>query len=207
MWPRKIQLNSSDLSVVEGDDLKLRVEYEDPGSLSWKGPAEVSASGSEFVLDNILTSQQGIYSALLINSQNCKSEIEYNVSVEYLALDVNQAEDFRSQSGVQTEGCSDVGGGQNVGFIENNDWCTYDINIEEAGIYDFTARVATAASGGRIELSTDGKILATVSVSGASSDGWQDWYTALPIEAEFTQGKHELKLTYKGGGGYLFNIN
>ncbi len=200
-------INSSDVSAMEGDNLKLLLEYEDTGELTWLDPAGRSSQGPEFSFEGIRSGHAGTYSAYLTNSQGCKNKQDFIVSVEPFVLDVYEAERWIGKAGVLNEACSDLGGGLNLGFIENNDWSSYELEIEEAGIYDFTARVATVASGGSIELSIEGKLLATIEVSGSSSGGWQDWYTTSPVEVEFESGKHELRLTFKGGGGYLFNLN
>jgi hypothetical protein len=83
----------------------------------------------------------------------------------------------------------------------------YAIDFEKAGIYEVTARVATATAGGVIELSIDGHVRCSIPVSSQWSEGWQDWYTSSPLEAAFDQGTQEVKLTFKGGEGYLFNLN
>lgn len=118
-----------------------------------------------------------------------------------------QAEAFSEQSGTQTESCSDEGGGQGIGFIENNDWCTYSIKVDSAGIYDFSARAATETVGGSIELSANGKVLGTLPVDGGMSDGWQDWFTTEYVEIDLPEGTTNLKLTFKAGSGFLFNLN
>ncbi len=200
-------IQTSDTAVFVGEDLILSVQYLGSGILSWMDPFEEIRNEDEYVLKNILIDQKGIYTAVLIDSQSCKSELAFNIEVNHLELDVYQAEEWLNQSGVQAESCSDAGGGENIGWIENNDWCTYRIKIEESGIYTITARVATGTSGGRIECSIEGKVIATIPVSSSLSNGWQDWYTTSPVEAGIYEGTNEIKLTYKGGGGYLFNVN
>lgn len=208
-----IQVNSDDsidtsvITVTEGDDLRLFVEYEDSGILSWIDPfGEISTQG-ELEINNIETYQEGIYTVIFINSTRCKSNLDFDIAVNNLVLDVYQAEDWTSQSGVQTEGTSDAGGGLNVGWIDNNDWCEYSITFEESGEYEIFSRVATATNGGTIEIRIDGNLIANISVSGAESNGWQDWYTTTPVNAIIESGTHEVRLTFKGGSGYLFNIN
>jgi len=46
-----------------------------------------------------------------------------------------EAENFSDQSGVQTENCTDVGGGLNVGWIDTNDWMEYPISNDTDRIY------------------------------------------------------------------------
>ena len=40
-----------------------------------------------------------------------------------------EAEDYVSESGIRLETCADDGGGQNVAYISDMDWCLYE-NIE-----------------------------------------------------------------------------
>ena len=120
---------------------------------------------------------------------------------------VVQAEGFTQESGTQTESCSDEGGGQAIGFIENGDWCTYSINVDSAGVYDFTARAATETSGGSIEVSASSTVLGSLPVDGSMSDGWQDWFTTESVEIDLPKGATTLKLTFKGGAGFLYNLN
>ncbi|TGE14706.1 family 16 glycosylhydrolase [Hymenobacter elongatus] len=61
-----------------------------------------------------------------------------------------QAEASSAMSGVQLEGCSDTGGGQDVGWIDTNDWLAYsNINFPTSGSYTIEYRVASPG-GGRI---------------------------------------------------------
>lgn len=200
-------LKESNISVVEGETLKLGVEYQGTGHLTWILPSGQYIKGDELQLDHISTTQGGAYSAVLINELGCKSRTEFVVTVKPLVLEVYQAERWSKNHGTQSEICTDAGGTHHLTFIENNDWCSYEINLEEPGIYDVTVRVATAMIGGEIEFSVDDKLLATVPVSASLSDGWQDWYTTAPLEASFEKENIELKLTFKGGEGYLFNVN
>ena len=65
-----------------------------------------------------------------------------------------------------------------VGFIDNGDWVKVKGVAFGTGASSFTARVASAASGGRIELrldSTSGPLVGTCTVAGTG--GWQTWTT------------------------------
>jgi fibronectin type 3 domain-containing protein len=117
-----------------------------------------------------------------------------------------EAETFSTQSGVQTETCSDTGGGLDVGYINNADWCSYTNVNFGTGSSVFWARVASAGSGGTIEIHLDsvtGTLAGTVSV--AATGGWQTWTTVSgSINAS---GIHTVYLVFTGGSGYLFNFN
>ena len=116
-----------------------------------------------------------------------------------------EAESYDTQSGIQTESCGE--GGQNIGYIENGDYAVYN-NIDfEGGAVSFQARVASATSGGTIEIRIDsitGTLIGTCSVAGTG--GWQAWTTST-CGVSGISGPHDLYLKFTGGSGYLFNVN
>ena len=84
--------------------------------------------------------------------------------------------------GVQEEATQDVGGGNNVGFIENGDYIYFNrMNFENLTRVDF--RVASGGAGGKIELRMDSPTGATfASADVAPTGGWQNWTTvSAPI--------------------------
>ncbi len=90
---------------------------------------------------------------------------------------VIQAESYSAMAGVQLEGTSDAGGGQNVGWIDAGDWMAYNgINFPASGAYKIEYRVA---SPGGAQLSADlnaGSIqLGNVGIP--ATGGWQNWTT------------------------------
>jgi endoglucanase len=85
-----------------------------------------------------------------------------------------EAENFSSMYGVQTETTTDAGGGQNVGYIDINDWLKYTINPSVSGTYTFTFRVASGATGAQFKVkNSSGTVLATVNVP--NTGGYQTW--------------------------------
>ncbi|HVO74055.1 MAG TPA: carbohydrate-binding protein [Ignavibacteriaceae bacterium] len=121
--------------------------------------------------------------------------------------DRNEAEDYNAQNGIQTEDCSDTGGGLNVGYIENGDWLRYNSLDFGSGAASFQARIASATSGGNLEIRLDsptGSLAGTCVVSG--SGGWQTWITKSCTVSGLS-GIHDIYLKFTGGSGYLFNIN
>lgn len=118
-----------------------------------------------------------------------------------------EAESFNGMSGIQTEACTDTGGGQNVGYIENGDYTVYN-NIDFGiGATGFDARVASNTSGGNIEIRLDGvtgTLVGTCAVTGTG--GWQTW-TTKSASVNGASGVHNLYLKFTGGSGYLFNMN
>ncbi|WP_426514735.1 family 43 glycosylhydrolase [Dactylosporangium sp. McL0621] len=116
-----------------------------------------------------------------------------------------EAETIAWENGVETEPSSE--GGMNVGWIENGDNIKVKGVAFGAGATTFTARVASATSGGRIELHLDGvngTLAGTCTVAGTG--GWQTWATVTcPVSG--ATGTHDLYFKYTGGSGNLFNVN
>lgn len=116
-----------------------------------------------------------------------------------------EAESFSGQWGIQTEDCSE--GGEDVGYIEDGDYVVYkNINFG-SGATRFEARVASATSGGKIEIRLDsinGPLIGTCPVSGTG--GWQTWDKAT-CDISGVSGIHDVYLKFTGDSGYLFNIN
>lgn len=117
-----------------------------------------------------------------------------------------EAETMAWSSGVETEVCSE--GGINVSNIGNGAYIKVKGVNFAAGAKSFTARVASANSGGKIELrlgSETGTIVGTCTVS--NTGDWQTWTTVTcPISgATDTQ---DLFLLFTGSGtDFLFNFN
>ncbi|MCO6487194.1 MAG: glycoside hydrolase family 3 C-terminal domain-containing protein [Phaeodactylibacter sp.] len=94
-----------------------------------------------------------------------------------------EAEDFFEMNGIQTEPCSDVGGGLNVGYIEGGDWMKYRVQITQSGVYEVTSRISGFA-GGTLLLRFDDALQTEVNYT--STNGWQNWRdftTSIWLEA------------------------
>lgn len=134
----------------------------------------------------------------------CNLSYSAPLTVEAASSTQIEAESFSNQSGIQTETCAE--GGENIGYIENGDYAVYS-SIDFGGKTSFTARVASATSGGNIELRLDsitGTLIGTCAVS-ATGD-FQSWVDAN-CDISGASGVHDLYLKFTGGDGYLFNIN
>ena len=95
----------------------------------------------------------------------------------------------------------------NVGWIDNGDWIKVKGVGFGAGATSFTARVASAAAGGRIEVRLDGAsgaVAGTCTVPGTG--GWQTW-TTVSCAVTGATGTRDLYLRFAGGTGSLFNLN
>jgi hypothetical protein len=116
-----------------------------------------------------------------------------------------EAETIAWASGVETEPAGE--GGMNVGWIENGDSIKVKGVAFGSGATSFSARVASATSGGRMELRLDGAngtLVGTCTVPGTG--GWQAW-TTVTCPVNGATGIRDLYFRYTGGSGYLFNVN
>ncbi len=119
--------------------------------------------------------------------------------------DTIQAETICWESGVETEKCSE--GGVNVCDIENGDYIKVKGVDFGAGATSFEARVASATSGGNIELRLDsptGTLVGTCVASGTG--GWQTWKT-MSCSVKDASGVHDLYLVFTGGSESLLKFN
>jgi glucose/arabinose dehydrogenase/PKD repeat protein len=118
-----------------------------------------------------------------------------------------QGEHFAAQSGVQATGHAAAEGAQTAGFIENNDWISYQ-PYRLANVSGFTARVSSAGAGGTIEVragSTTGSLLGSVAVPVTG-----DWETFTNVTTTLTAGPATattLYLVFRGGSGFLFDVD
>ena len=114
-----------------------------------------------------------------------------------------QAESYSAMNGVQLEGTSDSGGGQNVGWIDTGDWMAYNnINIPQSGNYTIRYRVASV-SGGQLSLDVNAGANVLGSRSIPSTGGWQNW-TTVSHTVYINAGTYNFGIFAQTGG---WNIN
>jgi hypothetical protein len=113
-----------------------------------------------------------------------------------------EAENWSAMSGVLTEGCSDVGGTLDVGWIDNGDWMDYAINPSTSGTYTLKLRVATPFSNVTLQVKNGATVLASVTLP--STGGWQTWQT-VNVTVNLTAGPQTLRLAATSSAGW--NIN
>ncbi|GAA4621802.1 family 43 glycosylhydrolase [Cellulomonas oligotrophica] len=115
-----------------------------------------------------------------------------------------QAETTAWASGVETERATE--GGLALAFVGNGDWVRVKGVAFGAGAASFSARVASAGAGGRIEVRLDsatGPVVGTCTVPGTG--GWQAW-TTVTCPVSGASGTRDLVLRFAGGSGELFNV-
>jgi len=117
-----------------------------------------------------------------------------------------QAEDYSLQVGVQLENTSDVGGGQNIGYLDVGDYCDYYINVQQSGTYNVSYRTASESAGGGVQLeliNPDGNPTVIQTVNFPATGGWQTW-TSTTKSVYLQAGQHHMRLRITNS---QFNIN
>ncbi|KAI9760024.1 MAG: hypothetical protein M1840_002752 [Geoglossum simile] len=127
------------------------------------------------------------------------------------AASTTRAESFTSSNGVNTEPCSDLGGGRDVGWIATGDWLRFDGLDFGRGLSQFKVRIASGAPegvGGLVNVVLDDLNAApTASLSVANTGGWQSWKT-VPANMSTVTGLHNVFLVFKSGQpGDFVNVN
>jgi len=123
----------------------------------------------------------------------------------YSQFEKIQAEKWCKMTGVQTEGTSDAGGGNNVGWIDNNDWMSYFIKLS-AGSFNLKLRVASQSTLGKVTVTLEGESNKTIATNYplVVTGGWQIWKdVVIPVTID-KAGEYNLKFTATTGG---WNLN
>jgi predicted esterase len=114
-----------------------------------------------------------------------------------------EAENYTAMNGIQRESTTDIGGGQNLGYIDNGDWMDYSVNLAQSGTYAMTFRVASQMTGGQLQVrNSSGTVLATVNL--LNTGGWQTW--AL-VQATLTLPQGQQTLRIQSSSSASWNIN
>ena len=121
-----------------------------------------------------------------------------------IVLTAIPASSYNSASGgVTMESC--IEGGMDVTNLTNSSYMEYN-NLTFNGSSSFSARVASAGSGGTIEVFLDsptGTLLGSCSVP--ATGGSQTWAT-VNCSLSAASGTHNVYLVYIGGSGSLFSV-
>ncbi|MBE6855518.1 MAG: carbohydrate-binding protein [Ruminococcus sp.] len=121
------------------------------------------------------------------------------------AFEQIEAENYATQSGVQTEDCPE--GGQNVGYIENGDYIMFrNVDFEDGG-KSFFARVSANTAGAAIEICLDSLNNTPVGICKITeANGFGNYFDVSCNTATITD-RHTVYLKFTGGESYLLNIN
>lgn len=184
-------------------------------SYNWtkvSGPASFLFQNAGSASTTVSNLEQGSYVFRLTATDNAGAtaydQVTINVNAATPIYNHNvpgkiEAEHYNTMSGIQTENTSDAGSGQNVGWIESNDWMAYSTSVAETGKYIVSFRIASPNSNGQLQLQNeDGSILSTVTIP--NTGGYQAWQTIQTAPIDLTAGNAVMRLVAATGG---FNIN
>jgi hypothetical protein len=165
-------------------------------------------SGYEIVLyENANFSGQSI---TLTGNMNCLTAQAWNDRATSLIVRLVtttftrniQAESYTTMAGVQLENTTDVGGGQNVGWIDVGDWMAYaNINFPSSGSYKVEYRVA--GNGGQISLDLNAGAIQLGGMNVPATGSWQNW-TTISHTVNVNAGTYSLGI-YAVAGGWNLN--
>ncbi|MEM1221901.1 MAG: sulfatase-like hydrolase/transferase [Verrucomicrobiota bacterium] len=125
----------------------------------------------------LISSDQKIYSAF--NGTRALQEDELDFT------NVIQGEDYSDMKGVKIKSCTDLGGGECLTAISNNDWVRFsDIEFSANGVYDIDFRTASAvadgSTAGTITILWGGEEIGTIDIEGTgSNDTWETFSTTV----------------------------
>ena len=197
--------NSTQLNGIGSWDLDGTIT-----TYSWariSGPTQYTLNNSNIVnpvLSNLVAGNY-IFRLTVTDNQGATATDDILVKVNPIQTIPGkiEAENYFAMSGISTELTSDVGGGMNVGYIDNGDWMDYNTNVMTAGTYTVNFRVASPTSGGQIQLrKSDGTVLATLAVP--QTGGWQTWAT-ISTAVSLQAGNQTLRVF--SGNSTQWNIN
>lgn len=148
-----------------------------------------------------ITAEDGV--ALNVFSQKL---VENRVAIVHELPGRVEAEDYFFESGISLENTTDIGGGQNIGYLDKGDYADYYIEVAEAGSYYVDYRTAAQSENGAVKLeliNPGGSAEFLHQVSFPSTGGWQNW-TTTRSQVYLKQGTHQLRMTITAP---LFNMN
>ena len=133
-------------------------------------------------------------------------ELKHNTTSDTIAAipGTFQAEQFNSKSGSVKIENTPGSGGKNLGFIRNNDFTEYKVNVASAGRYTFDIYASSAGTGGSVQVLKSGSVLGTVAIP--NNGNWHA-YKKYTMSVDLNPGIQTLRFLYKGDTGYLFNVD
>ena len=108
-----------------------------------------------------------------------------------------EAEDYDAMSGIDLETTTDTGGGQNIGWIDKDDWVEYTVFIPSTGDYLIEYRVAGEYDSLGFDVKLDGVWIDNQALN--NPGGWQDWATQSRIVRGLTEGEKTMRLDFIDG--------
>lgn len=116
---------------------------------------------------------------------------------------VNWGVPFRADEGVDIEASNDVGGGYNIGWIEDGEWVEFTIDVATEGNYTVIPVIASVPGGGAIHIEFNGLDL-TGEIGVPVTGGWQFWEDLIIEDVFLSAGEQVMHVAFHNG---QFNLN
>jgi glucan 1,3-beta-glucosidase len=188
--------------AVSGEDIHYSVyRSTTPGS---KGERIADDLTQTTYNDTLSEADLAYYYTVTANNNLAESygSNQVNTTLQYVPLPATlQAENFTAMLGIQTENCTDVGGGLNVGWMDPGDWFEYQISVASAGDYTIEYRVASETGSTGFDLLLNGAVIDTKAIP--NTGGWQTWLT-VSSTMSLPAGDHTLRFNAKADA---WNLN
>lgn len=96
---------------------------------------------------------------------------------------------------VDVETTKDASGTYNVGYILQNEWLEYTVNVANTGLYTIDLRMATSGAGKTIHIEFDGVNISDA-ITVPNTGDWQTWATVSVTGISLTQGQHIMRVAF-----------
>ncbi len=126
--------------------------------------------------------------------------VENKVAYHHVIPGKVEIEDFYRNNGFAIENCSDLGGGFNSGYADDEDYLDYLLYVENGGKYQLSFRVAALYDSPQIlvMLFKDDRFVPIKAVTFNSTGGWQSWQT-YSTTVEIPAGKQVFRIYSRSG--------
>lgn len=135
-----------------------------------------------------------------------QEDVENRIPIVHAIPGRVEAEEFFFQEGIQLENTTDVGGGQNIAFLDEGDYLDYYVSVANAGSYEVTYRTASQSDVGGVQLQridSNGTAIVLHTIEFQPTGGWQTWQnTSQPVF--LPEGEHQIRVLIRAP---LFNMN
>jgi len=205
--PRYISISTNRIRLTNKTGLAVKfviegnVDWEIIPSEEWISVSATSGSGNAVVLVNSATDNpqdtDRIGKIYIYRQGHLFDSIAVTQNGKHLSFRI-EAEDYYEKFGTQNEITADDGGGENVGYIDKDNWLSYILDISYEGVYDVTFRHAGYA--GNIDVYLNDSLIQHVAFPKTAD--WQVW-DSYTTEMVFPEGQHIWKLVFNSVGTNL----
>ncbi len=108
-----------------------------------------------------------------------------------------EAESYDTQVGIISSVSSDIGGGYQLGYLDNGDYADYGVYVSQTGTYTIKSRVASAYNDAEFQFtleSADGLSYNVALIDVPNTGGWNNWQT-IETQGVLKKGNYVLKMT------------